>query len=198
MMDKYWFYSRRVLVFMSPWAGLLHCLFYHWLSWFDRVALLTFLHIFLVFLEFGVSLGFSSGSPRIASPSLSWWIKKTCSSLPLKLKNMLSAPMRKWIFLVSMYILAFASLKNGHPRMRCIPRSPSMSRTTKFARIYEFLILTKRFSTIPSGCRMVESTSCRNIRVDERAGYCSCSNITLGMMLTLASRSQRTWSKWQS
>ena len=42
-------------------------------------------------------------------------------------------------------ILALTSLKKGRPRMSCMPRSPSMSRTTKSARTKEFLIRTSMF-----------------------------------------------------
>jgi hypothetical protein len=85
------------------------------------------------------------------------------------------------------------SLRNGRPRISCTPKSPSMLRTTTLVRTKESLTRTSRFLTIPSGYQMVESVSCTYVRVGERAGYCSCSNITLGMMFMLAPRSQRAW-----
>jgi hypothetical protein len=72
-----------------------------------------------------------------------------------------------------------------------MPRSPSMSRTSKLARTKEFFTHTNKFSSISSGYQMVESVRCTYIMVGERAGYCSCSNITLGMMFMFAPRSQR-------
>jgi len=53
--------------------------------------------------------------------------------------------MRKLIFPVLTSILALASLKNGHPRMRDIPRLPSMSRTTKSANMKVSLTRIDRF-----------------------------------------------------
>jgi hypothetical protein len=94
--------------------------------------------------------------------------------------------MRKRISWVPTSILALTSLRKGCPRLSCTPKSPSMSRTTKLARMKEFFTHTSRFSTTPSGYQMVESASCIYIRVRERVGYCSCSNITLGIMFMLA------------
>ena len=63
---------------------------------------------------------------------------------------------------------ALALLKNGRPRMSGIPRSPSMSRTTKSASMKVFLTFTKRFSMNPSGYLMVESASWTHMVVGEQ------------------------------
>jgi len=99
-------------------------------------------------------------------------------------------PMRKRISPLPTSILALAALRNGRPRMSSIPRSPSISMTTKFARMKESCTRTRTFLAIPSGYRIVESVSCTNIYVWERAGYKSFSYITMGIMLTLALRLQ--------
>ena len=106
--------------------------------------------------------------------------------------------MRRLIFPIPTSILAFVSLRNGHPSMSGIPRSPSISRTMKSASMKVFLTFTKRFSTTPSGYLMVESASCTHIVVGESDGYLSFLNVTLGIMLTLAPRSHIAWSKLQS
>ena len=59
--------------------------------------------------------------------------------------------MQNWISPAPTSILALMSFRKGHPRMRSKPRSPSMSRTTKSARMKQFLTRTYMFSTIPSG-----------------------------------------------
>ena len=94
--------------------------------------------------------------------------------------------MQKRISPLPMSILALAALRNGRPRMSLIPRSPSISITTKSARTKESHRQTKTFLAIPSGYRIVESASCTHIYVGERAGYKSFSYITMGIMLTLA------------
>jgi hypothetical protein len=50
-------------------------------------------------------------------------------------------------------------------------------------------ILLNRHKTIPSN--RIPNTSEVYVRVGERIGYCSCSNIILGIMFMLAPRSQR-------
>ena len=80
--------------------------------------------------------------------------------------------------------------QDGCPRMSSIPRWPSISIITKSARMKESRTRTKTFLTIPSGYRIVESVSSTHIYVGETAGYRSFSYITMGMMLTLAPRSQ--------
>jgi hypothetical protein len=57
-------------------------------------------------------------------------------------------------------ILALTSLRKGRPRMSGTPKLPSLLRTTKSARMKEFLTRTSRFSTIPSGYQIVELVSC--------------------------------------
>ena len=113
-----------------------------------------------------------------------------CSSFCLNLKNMSSFPAWKRISPLPTSILALAALRNGRPRISSISRSPSMSITTKSARIKESRTWTKMFLAIPSGYRIVESASYTHIHVGERAGYKSFLYITMGIMLTLAPRSQ--------
>ena len=78
--------------------------------------------------------------------------------------------MRKLIFPVPTSILALASLRNGLPSMSGIPRSPSMSRTIKFASMNVFLSFTKRFYMTPSGYLTVESASCIHMVVGKSDG----------------------------
>ena len=97
--------------------------------------------------------------------------------------------MRNRISPVPTSIVALTSFGKGRPRMSYTPKSPSMSRTMKSARMKEFLTHTSMFSTIPSRCQTVESTSYMSIRVWVRTGYHSCSMIIWGMMFMLAPRS---------
>ena len=161
----------------------------------DRDELSTLRHTFFdrLFLDRVVegSSGWGSGESQSGLPSWACWITNLCSSLWRDLKNMLSTLMRNWISPAQTSILALTSFRKGHPRMRSKPRSPSMSRTMKSARTKWLLIHTYMFSTIPSGCRTVESASCTKMRVWERAGYCNCSKITLGIMFMLDPRLQR-------
>ena len=126
-------------------------------TFFDRVVV-------------GPGSGDSSAS-QIACPSSSCRFRIRCSSLCLNLKNMSSFPMQKRIFPLPTSILALAVLRNGRPRMSSIPRSPSMSITTKSARTKESHTRTKTFLAIPSGYRIVESASCTHMYVGGRAGY---------------------------
>ena len=141
----------------------------------DEAVLSTFCHIFFDFLLLldvvSCGSGWGSGSPQSACPSLSWQIRKRCSSLCLNLKNISSLPTRNWISPFPTSILALAALKNGHPSMTSTPRLPSISITTKLARKKESRTRTNMFSTIPSGYRIVESASCTAMYVGERAGY---------------------------
>ena len=66
---------------------------------------------------------------------------------------------QRLIFPILTLFLAFASLRNGRPSMSGIPRSPSISRTTKSVSMQVFLTFTKRFSMTPSGYLTVESAS---------------------------------------
>ena len=141
------------------------------------------------------SLGWDSGEPQSACPSLSGCIMKRCSSLCLNLKNMSSFPTRKWISPLPTSILALADLRKGRPSTKSTPRSPSISIITKSARMKESRTHTKTCSAIPLGYQTVESASCTSIVVGERAGYSSSSYITLGIMFTLAPRSHRHRSK---
>ena len=98
-----------------------------------------------------------SGASQIACPSSSCRFRMRCSSLCLNLKNMSSFPTRKQISPLPTSILALAALRNGRPRMMSIPRSPSMSMTTKSARTKESRMRTRAFLAIPSGdCRVCE------------------------------------------
>ena len=112
------------------------------------------------------------------------------SSLCLNLKNMFSFLTQKRISPLPTSILALVALRNGRPKMSSIPRSPSISITTKSARIKESHTRTRTFLAIPTGYWIVESASCTHIYVGARAGYKSFSYITMGIMLTLAPRSQ--------
>ena len=76
--------------------------------------------------------------------------------------------MRRLIFPAPTSILAFVSLRNGHPSISGIPRSSSISRTIKFASVKVFLTFTKRFSTTPSGYPTVESASWTHMVVGEQ------------------------------
>ena len=137
-----------------------------------------------------VGLGGDSGASQIACPSSSCRLRMLYSSLCLNLKNMSSFSTQKRISPFPTSILALAGLRNGRPRMSSIPRSPSISMTTKSARTKESRTRTRIFLAIPSGYRIVESVSYTQIYVGERAGYKSFSYITMGIMLTLAPRSQ--------
>ena len=154
---------------------------------------MTLRHTFFARLLFDcvvVSLGSGdSGASQIACPSSSCWFRMRCSSLCLNLKNMFSFHTRKRISPLPMSILALAALRNDRPRMSSIPRSPSMFITTKSTRTKESRMRTRTFLAIPSGYRIVESTSCTHMYVGERAGHKSFSYITMGIMLTLAPRS---------
>ena len=144
----------------------------------------------LLFDRVVVGLGsWDSGASQSACPSSSCWFRMRCSSLCLNLKNMFSFPTRKWISPLPTSILALEALRNGRPRMSSIPRSPSMSITTKSARMKESHTRTKMFLAIPSGYHIVESASYTHIHVGERAGYKSFSYITMGIVLTLVLRS---------
>ena len=66
---------------------------------------------------------------------------------------------------------SLADLRKGRPSTRSTPRLPSISITTKSARMKESRTRTKMCSAIPSGYRMVESASYTSIVVGERAGY---------------------------
>ena len=131
-----------------------------------------------------------SGASQIACPSSSCRFRMRCSSLCLNLKNMFSFPTRRRIYPLPTSILALVALRNGRPRMSSIPRSPSISMTAKSARMKESRTRTRTFLAIPSGYRIVESASYTHMYVGERAGYKSFSYITMGIMLTLAPRSQ--------
>ena len=78
--------------------------------------------------------------------------------------------MRRLTFPAPTSIMAFASLKNGRSSTSGIPRSPSMSRTIKFASMNVFLSFTKRFYMTPSGYLTVESASCIHMVVGKSAG----------------------------
>ena len=97
------------------------------------------------------SLGWGSGEPQSAFPSLSCCIMKRCSSLCLNIKNMSSFPTRKQISPLPTSILALADLRKGRPNTRSTPRSPSISITTKSARMKESHTRTKTCLDIPSG-----------------------------------------------
>ena len=148
-----------------------------------------FAHLLLDHVVVGFGSG-DSGASQIACPSSSCWFRMGCSSLYLNLKNMSSSLTRKRISPLPTSILALAALKNGRPRMSSIPRSPSMSMTTKSAMMKESQTRTRTFLAIPLGYRIIESASCTHMYVGERVGYKSFSYITLGIMLTLAPRSQ--------
>ena len=156
----------------------------------DEAKLSTFHHTFFSFFFLlgaeGRCSGWGFGAPQSACPSLSCWIMKRCSSFFLNLKNISSLPTQKPISPFPTSILALVDLRKGRPSMRSTPRSPSISITTKSARMKESHIRTKTCSAIPSGYRMVESASCTSIVVGERAGYSSASYITLGIIFTLA------------
>ena len=66
----------------------------------------------------------------------------------------------------------------------------------KSGRTKESRMRTNMFLAIPSGYRIVESASYTHIYVGERAGYKSFSYITIGMILTLAPRSQSACSQY--
>ena len=140
----------------------------------DEAELSTFwLTFFAFFFLLGVEgrcSGWGSGAPQSACPLLSCCIMKRCSFLRLNLKNMSSFPTRKWISPLPTSILALVDLRKGHPRTRSTPRSPSISITTKLARMKESRTRTKMFSIIPSRYRMVESASYTSMVVGERAG----------------------------
>ena len=151
---------------------------YHWsacLGELDEAELSTFRHTFLVFFFLlgvvGQCSGWGNGAPQSTCPLLSCCIMKHCSSLCLNQKNMSSLPTRKWISPLLTSILALADLRKGHPSMRSTPRLPSISITTKLARMKESRTHTKMFLTIPSGYRTDESASCTSIAVGESAGY---------------------------
>ena len=169
--------SARAGRFESNERDLSPTLTYHWSSHpgeVDEDKLSTLRHTFIdrLLLDRVVvgSSGWGSGEPQSACPSLSCCIRKRCSSLCLNLKNMLSFPTRKRISPLPTSILALAALRNGRPRMSSIPRSPSMSITTKSIRTKESRTRTKMFLAIPSGYRIVESASCTHIYVGERVG----------------------------
>ena len=119
---------------------------------------MTLRHIFFACLFFDcvvVGLGSGdSGASQIACPSSSCRFRMRCSSLCLNLKNMSSFPMWKRISPFPTSILALAALRNGRPRMSSIPRSPSISMTTKSARTKESRTWTRTFLAIPSGYRI--------------------------------------------
>ena len=188
-------YLRQGLVVSSLMSGtfLLLCLPLLGSSWrIGEDELVTLRHTFFarLFLDrvvVGLGSG-DSGASQSACPSSSYWFRMRCSSLCLNLKNMFSFLMRKRISPLHTAILALAALRNGRPRMSSIPRSPSISMTTKSVRTKESRTRTRRFLAIPSGYRIVESASCTHMYVGERARYKSFSYITMGIMLTLAPR----------
>ena len=106
-----------------------------------------------------------SGASQIACPSSSCRLRMRCSTLCLNLKNMFSFPMRRRISPLPTSILALAALRNGRPRMSSIPRSPSISMTTKSARTKESRTRTRTFLAIPSRYQIVESASCTHMYV---------------------------------
>ena len=145
---------------------------YHWsacLGELDEAELSTFRHTFLVFFFLlgvvGQCSSWGNGAPQSACPSLSCYIRKRCFSLCLNLKNISSLPTRKQISPLPTSILALADLRNGRPSMRSTMRSPSISITTKLARMKESRTRTKIFLNIPSGYRMDESASYTSVVV---------------------------------
>ena len=123
---------------------------YHWSAHpgeLDEAELSTFHHTFFsFFFRLGVvgrCSGRGSGAPHSACPSLSCCIMKHCSSLRLSLKNMSFFPTRKRISPLPTSILTLADLRKGRPSTRSTPRSPSISITTKSARMKESHTHTK-------------------------------------------------------
>ena len=115
----------------------------------DEAELSTFCHTFFFLLGAeGHCSGWGSGAPQSACLSLSCWIMKRCSSFFLNLKNISSFPTRKRISPFPTSILALADLRKGHPSTRSTPRSPSISITTKSARIKESRTRMKMCSAI--------------------------------------------------
>ena len=175
---KYQFTFGKGASFKVRCARLFSGIAYHWSACpgeLDEAELSTFRHTFFVFfflLDVAVRCsGWGNGAPQVACPSLSYCIRKHCSSLCFNLKNMSSLPTRKWISPLPTSILALGALKNGPPSMSSTLRSPFMSITTKLARTKESRTRTKTFSIIPLGYQIVESASCTSTDVGERAGY---------------------------
>ena len=147
--DTYQFTFGKGSSFRVWRAGPFSCCDYHCLARpgeLDEDKLATLRHTFFACLLLDrVVVGSGNGdssAPHSGLPSWACWITNLCSFLWRNLNNILSTPMRNWTSPDLTSILAFTLFRNGRPRIRSNPKSPSMLRTTKSARTKQFRIHT--------------------------------------------------------